>query len=98
MAVPSFFKTPKHRQFNYRPIYYNQQKEELQERIRQIEQEMGVNKPEGSNYVPGIKKGQMKGHFRDTRRVKRQSNVRLLVILLALFALAYYLVYHNLFS
>lgn len=98
MGIPSLFKTPRHRQFNYRPIYYNQQKEELQERIRKIEQEMGVNKKEDSNYRPGIQRGQMRGHFRDVKRLKRQSNVRLLIILLALFALAYYLIYNNLFT
>lgn len=100
MAIPSLFKTPRHRKFEYRPIYYNQQKEELQERIRKIEQEMGVHqKAEGnSNYRPSIQRGQMRGHFRDVKRLKRQSNVRLLIILLALFALAYYLVYNNLFT
>ncbi len=98
MGIPSLFKTPRHRQFNYRPLYYNQQKEELQERIRKIEQEMGVKKPDESGYRTGIQRGQMRGHFRDTKRLKKQSNVRLLIILLALFALAYYLVYNNLFT
>jgi 2'-5' RNA ligase len=98
MAIPSLFKTPRHRKFDYRPIYYNQQKEELQERIRKIEQEMGVGKPSDSNYKPTIQKGQMRGHFREARRLKKQSNARLLIILLALFALAYFLIYNNLYA
>ncbi|MDR2585037.1 MAG: hypothetical protein LBC84_02285 [Prevotellaceae bacterium] len=36
----SFFKTPKHRVFNYKPLYYNAEKEELQERLARIRAEM----------------------------------------------------------
>ncbi len=46
----SFFKTPKHRVFNYQPLYYDPRKEALQERIaRAREEEKGKEK----DYVPG---------------------------------------------
>lgn len=32
-----FFRRPKPRQFNYRPIYYDQEKEEIEERMKEIE-------------------------------------------------------------
>jgi hypothetical protein len=34
----TFFKIPKHRAFNYKPRYYDTDKEELSERIRKIEE------------------------------------------------------------
>lgn len=35
----SFFRTPKHRVFNYQPLYYDQRKEELEERIARAKEE-----------------------------------------------------------
>ena len=37
----SFFKTQKHRVFNYTPRHYDPQKEELDERVRNAEREVG---------------------------------------------------------
>ena len=34
----TFFKLPKHRVFNYKPLYYDAYKEELNERIRKVEE------------------------------------------------------------
>jgi hypothetical protein len=39
----TFFKIPKHRVFNYKPIYYDANKEELDERIRKIEESSKQN-------------------------------------------------------
>ena len=36
----TFFKIPKHRVFNYKPVYYDAEKEELDERVRKIEDEI----------------------------------------------------------
>ena len=55
MAIPSFFRTQKPKQFNYVPRYYDEQKEQLDERIRDIEREMGVK--DGKTYRPTIRKG-----------------------------------------
>lgn len=51
----SFFKTPKHRVFNYQPLYYDERKEELEERIARAEAEAEGEKQAGKNpnYVPG---------------------------------------------
>ena len=35
----SFFRTPKHRVFNYQPLYYDERKEELEERIARAKEE-----------------------------------------------------------
>lgn len=48
-----FFKTPKHRVFNYKPLYYDPRKEELEEKIE------NQRKRDAGEYVPGdnIRKG-----------------------------------------
>ena len=94
-----FFKTPKTKQFHYKPRYYDERKEELDKRIAQIKSEMGVTdeQPEGNQYWRGDYKtrikGQMHGYFKQARRARRTSNIRLLVILFILLALAWYIIY-----
>lgn len=45
------FHTPKHKVFNYQPVFYDEQKEDLKERIAKAEAERdGVSKEE---YKPG---------------------------------------------
>ena len=44
----SFFKTPKNRVFNYQPLYYDERKEDLQERIARAREET-----KSKDYVPG---------------------------------------------
>ena len=36
-----FTRLPKHRKFNYQPVYYDEQKEELHTRVDDIKREMG---------------------------------------------------------
>jgi hypothetical protein len=61
MALPSFFKINKNKRFNFIPRYYDPRKEDLEERIRSVEREMGVK--EGEAYRPTIRKGQMSFDF-----------------------------------
>ncbi|NJM16274.1 MAG: hypothetical protein HC896_13670 [Bacteroidales bacterium] len=91
MGIPSLFKTPRHRQFNYQPVYYNPVKEELEQRTKKAKGEAGSVKQ-------GIQRGQMRGYFHHVASQKKQSNIRLVVILLALFLLAYYLLFNGLTS
>ena len=87
--LPKFFRTYKHKQFNYIPLYYNQQKEELEERVKNIENEL-KGKSSGE-YKRGIVKGSFK-HMRSMRkRTDRVSSVRLIIIVILLLALVYYL-------
>jgi len=52
MGIPRFFKIPQHKQFNYEPLYYDERKEKLQERIKRIEQEYGVDN--GEKYIRSL--------------------------------------------
>jgi len=91
-SLPSFFNPGKPRRFHYTPLYYDPEKEALQQRIAQIEQEFGLH--EGEAYVPKIRKGQMSAYFkRKSQRREKASNLRLLVILAILFLLSYILLY-----
>ena len=93
MALPSFFKINKNRRFNFIPRYYDPQKENLEKRIRSIEQEMGVK--EGEAYRPSIRKGQMTNYFnRKKGKAQKQSNIRLIIILLVLFLVSYFLFFY----
>lgn len=98
MAIPRFFKLPSAREFRYIPRYYDEAKEKREERIEKIKKEINADqsfneesKPEG--YVPDIK-GKMRSHYqREARKSKRMSNIRILIIIAALTALIFYLLY-----
>ena len=93
MALPSFFKINKHKQFDFIPRYYDPQKEDLEKRIRSIEQEMGAN--EGEAYRPSLRKGQMSNYFRGKKRkAQKQSNIRLIIILIVLFLISFFLFFY----
>lgn len=87
MAIPGFFKLPKHKDFNYTPLYYDERKEEL-EKLK--------NEAAGISFSE--KPIMMKGFFRDRSKSNRKSalnksNVRLVAIIIFLFLLLYYFFY-----
>lgn len=93
MGIPRFIKLPTHKQFHYSPRYWDPDREDLEERIRVIKQEMGIEVPSDPNRTT-IRRGSFRQASRKTRvRASRSTNVRLLVILAALFMLAYLLFY-----
>jgi len=86
-----FFYTPKNRQFNFKPRYYDEQKEDLENRIEQIRRELGQNDPNNDKktYSANIK-GRMKGTLRRSRDTQQKSNIRLILIIIVLSLVAYY--------
>jgi hypothetical protein len=89
MLLPQFFRTYKHKQFTYIPRFYDQQKEELQERIKQIENEVhGKNE---TKYVRSTIKGSFRQTYHRRARESRNSLVRILVILVILLLIFYLL-------
>ncbi len=102
MRLPTIIKLPEHKTFTFRPRYWDQQKEELQERIEMAKREVGkasaVN--ENGEYVPLIKKGRMRtaylsSNLQHTRkRETGKANARFIVILAILGFIAYYLFYY----
>ena len=94
MLLISFFKLNKPKQFNYEPLYYDERKEQLQERIRNIEIEMGKNPVGGT---AEIKRTLVRGSFSKYRTIRRkhqrQSSIRLLIIMILLITIIYLLFY-----
>lgn len=95
----SFIKLPQHRKFNIEPIYYDAAKEERKERERNIRMELGLKpleEKEGTHYRSHLK-GKMgrrtKGHFEVARSARKKSNIRLIIILIALMVFFYYLLH-----
>lgn len=98
MALFSFYNVRKPRQFNHKPIYWDPHKEAMEERVRKIKREMGMEesledyKPQiKGTFVEGtshLKKSYDKG---DNARSRTYKNVKLLVALAVLAALFWYL-------
>ncbi len=88
MPIFNIFSTRKPRSFNYQPLYYNERKEKLQQRIQGIEKEMQARK--NGTYTSNISKGFIKKH---EKCGQRSSNIRLLIILLILLAFFYFMIY-----
>lgn len=96
MGLPRFFRTYKPKQFNFIPRFYDERKEELQNRIKNIEAEMGKSlqtPDEKQIYRPQIERGSMRRKYIEQKKIERSSTIRVLVIVAILLALAYYLIY-----
>ncbi|MDR2919570.1 MAG: hypothetical protein LBV72_09450 [Tannerella sp.] len=90
MAMFSFYKMRKPRQFDHKPIYWDPRKEALEERIRKVERELDEKKEvDLENYKPSIKGSFIEGtsHLKkskakgDTAQDRVYKNMRLLLIL-----------------
>lgn len=84
MAIFNFFKTPKIRQYNVSYRYYDPQKEEREERLKRVQQQIADEKNGGSGLV-------RKGMFREQSKIKRSSEksriIQMAIIAVAIFAI-----------
>ena len=87
MALLSFFKKPKHRNFKYVPRYWDEDKEDLNRRIKQAQskEDIDIVKSRISKTFKG--KHNPKMGFRSTQ--VRRSNMRLVLIIGILIVLTY---------
>lgn len=89
MAMRNFLKLPKHQQYHYRPRYWDPEKEEIRERLKQIDE----LKEQGADGMKArISSGFKRGYLADNRLRKRQmmrSNMLLLAIVVFLLMVAY---------
>lgn len=83
----TFFKTPKNRKYNYKPVYYNKEKEERENRHKSS---LG-NKSEDYNEEELRARIQQRWKRNTGVREKRSSNIRLIIIILALALIVYWL-------
>jgi len=92
-----FFGTPQHREFNYKPVYYDPEKEALKERFGDIDGRNAAEKKEGEaeepkkTYVPGQ---YVKGSITDRNyRVERGANKAQKVLGAVALVLAFAVIY-----
>ena len=92
MPIFSFYNMRKPRQYSHKPIYWDPDKEALQERIRKVEIEMGVREVPLEEYKPQIRGTFFEGttHLKrskargDDMRSRESKNMRLILILVLL--------------
>ena len=91
----ALFKLPGHYVFDYKPLYYDPKKEEMQKRVQRIKKELGVELDDDIDYKPDIS-------FRRTgiyrKRKERTSVIRFLIILTFFVLIAYILIFTNYFD
>ncbi len=80
-----FFKTNRHKKFNYKPVYYNESKEELKE-IQKKASSADDEKLE-------MMRSKMRKRWQQHRKVKspKYTTAKIAFILFLLFAIVYYL-------
>lgn len=89
----SFFKLHKPLVYKYKPIYYDPKKESQKSREQSAPNSEKTS--DDGTYKPSLKRGsfrEMADKNRNSKHVQnRKSNVRLIIILLFLFLIAYFL-------
>jgi len=71
MGLFNFFGDSEHRVFNYKPIYYNKEQDEMKRRFGAVDGSLEKDKEQGS-YVPG---SYLHGSLRDGAYSKTRSHL-----------------------
>ncbi len=85
-----FFRRPKPRQFDYKPRYYDEEKERLEERRKQLEK---AESGGGGSGGTGMLRGEIQRRWRvaDRRNRTRAKGVNVLVFLVIAALLIYFI-------
>ena len=89
--LPSFFKSGKARQFNYRPFYYDKEKEERALRRKQYanpENDSKDGESKGKTQHSNLRR--QWANAKSVNRIKTSSNQRLIFIIVGLLALTWW--------
>lgn len=96
MAVLRFFRVPKHQQYDYKPRYWDPKKEELEERLKQIEERSG-NDPQAIKARlagGGFRRGyQSDGSYRKRQVLRSNAILMGIVVVLIIFSYLFLSVY-----
>lgn len=92
----SLFKTPKPKGFNYKPLYYNPEKEDLMQRVKEAQQnsdeqkagDLGLRKIRISQSFS--KRKMQTGHLNLLQNQAKKQRMRIILIASVLFALFYF--------
>jgi len=87
-----FFNLYKPKEYNYRYIYYDPKKETAKDREKKLTEN---NQNNSTEYKPTIRRGTFRGMAEKSKQMRteqiRQSNMRLILIIALLIAIAYFL-------
>ncbi|MBP8790923.1 MAG: hypothetical protein KBH01_05765 [Breznakibacter sp.] len=92
----TLFKMPRHRIFHHVPIYYDEAKEKQAERLKNAKEDLGLLSDEeklaavGSRIKGGMRR-KRNDFFEQSYSERKKSNLRLIAIIVALGAIAYFL-------
>jgi len=82
-----FFKVPQHDRFEYKPVFFDKRKEELQEKINTYKENKELI--DKGDYKPNFK-GKFSSSFEKSRKKQnKSSNIRLLGIIIFLGVITY---------
>ncbi len=92
-----FPRSPKPRQWDYRPIYYDEEKERRQKRLEELRKEREQNEGKNTNDAE-FKTSITRGSFREAadrnrttlKKENRMINIRVLIIVVALLLAFFY--------
>lgn len=94
MGIPRFFKTREPNRFNYKPLYWDPDKEKREERVRRIKAELGQEVELGKRPSSTITRGSFRQYSsRSNRKAGRESNLRIILIVALLLLIAYLFFY-----
>lgn len=88
--IPSFVKLPRYKRFDYKPQFYDAEKEELEQRVAQIKKEVEAEK--NGTVHPEALRGKLKAdwHRESRSSITGKSNMRVFIIALLLFIVVYF--------
>lgn len=89
MALFSFFKAPRHQKFEYKPRYWNPEKEDLDRRVRLAKGESDNPDTMKSRISQGLRRG-YSSNTRSYSVSSKNSTIRLLIIIGMLIVGSYY--------
>ncbi|HOZ30876.1 MAG TPA: hypothetical protein PLL66_08160 [Bacteroidales bacterium] len=91
MGIGSFFKLPQYNVFDYKPRFYDPQKEERKEKLNDLRKSLGKKPLDADEIVkPGSSiKGSFRPKMRRTSFRSRSSTIRLVLIIAVLLFLSY---------
>jgi len=88
LRLPKFIKLPEHNRFEYRPLYYDKRKEELEKKVKKYK--LQKERQEKQEYKPEIK-GKFNRSYNRTnlKKQKKAANIRLAIIVIFTTAIVY---------
>ncbi len=93
--IGNFFHIPGAKRFNFRPRFYDAEKDHVKTRERMVKAEMGIKDDDGKPFKSSIK-GQFRrgmSNSKSAEKARRSSNTRLIFLIIILSLIVYLFFY-----